>query len=348
VRTPVSVGVVGLGQWGVELARTFDDSPLADVRWVCDERPVGPARARPRSAPAFTRELDDLLTDETLDAVAFATPGPSRSALVGRALDADKHVYVEGPLGVRAGDTVELMRLAELKNRRLMIGHPLVYHPGVRKLKELMEQGRLGEVYYLTATVTTSQRSSSDESVLTAEAGDAVATILYLLGDEPIRTWWTSDSYVHSAGPEVADCHLRFATGIAATLQVSWLDARDQCRIAAVGSRRTAVFDAAEPSRKVTVYEKGSPRGAEIVSPRVAVDEPLRLQCETFLGGVRAAVEYPSTRLAPAVVRVLESFAGELREPVPIDGMIAARSRLRLAVPDPARKEGASLSAKQR
>jgi hypothetical protein len=98
----------------------------------------------------------------------------------------------------------------------------------------------------------------------------------------------------------------------------------------------------------VTIYEKGSPRGAEIVSPRVAVDEPLRLQCETFLGGVRAAVEYPSTRLAPAVVHVLESFAGELREAVPINGRIAARSRLRLAVPEQARKEGASLSAKQR
>ena len=345
MRTPVSVGVVGLGRGGAELARAFDDSPRADVRWVCDERPVG-SRARARSAPAFTRELDDLLADETLDAVAFAAPDASRRALVRRALDADKHVYVEGPLGMRAGDTVELMRLAELKNRRLMIGHSLVYHPGIRKLKELMELGRLGEVYYLTATMTASHRSAEDESVLTAEAGDAVATILYLLGDEPIHTWWMSDSYAQSAGPEVADCHLRFATGIAATLQVSWLDARDQCRIAAVGSRRTAVFDAAEPSRKVTIYEHGSPRGAEIVCPRVPVDEPLHLQCETFLSGVRAAVEYPSTRLAPAVVRVLESAAGELREPVPINDRNAARSRLRLAVP--ARKDGASLSTKQR
>jgi hypothetical protein len=78
------------------------------------------------------------------------------------------------------------------------------------------------------------------------------------------------------------------------------------------------------------------------------VDEPLRLQCETFLAGVRAAVEYPSTRLALAVVRVLESFAGELREAVPINGRAAVRSRLRLALPEPERKEGASLSTKQR
>jgi predicted dehydrogenase len=186
VRTPVSVGVVGLGQWGVQLARAFDDSPRAEVRWLCDELPVGPVRARSRSASSFTGERDDLLADETLDAVAFATPGTSGRALVRRALEADKHVYAEGPLSVRAGDTVELIRLAELRNRRLMIGHSLLYHPGVRKLKELMELGRLGEIYYLTATMTTSQPSAGDESVLTAEAGDAIATILYLLGDEPI------------------------------------------------------------------------------------------------------------------------------------------------------------------
>jgi predicted dehydrogenase len=346
VRTPVSVGVVGLGRWGAELARAFDESPCADVRWVCDERPIARARARPRGAPAFAQELGDLLADETLDAVAFAAPGASRRELVRQALESDKHVYVEGPLGLRAGDTSDLLRLAGLKNRRLMIGHSLVYHPGIRKLRELIEVGRLGEVYYLTATMTASQRSAEHDSILTAEAGDAVAAILYLLGDEPIHTWWRSDSYVQSAGAEVADCHLRFATGIAATLHVSWLDARDQCRIAAVGSRRTAIFDASEPSRKVTIYEHGSPRGAEIVCPRVALDEPLRLQCETFLGGVRAAVEYPSTRLAAGVVRVLEAAAGELREPVPINGRSAVKSRLRLA--DPERKEGASLSTKQR
>jgi predicted dehydrogenase len=345
MRTPVSVGVVGLGRWGVKLARAFEDTPLADVRWFCDERPAWPARARSRSAPTFTRHLEDLLADETLDAVAFATPAATRCALVQQALEADKHVYVEGPLGGRASETVELMQLAELKNRRLMIGHALLFDPGVRKLKELIDLGRLGEIYYLTAMLTTSGRTTGDESVLAVEAGNAVATILHLLGDEPISAWSMSDSYVHPAGSEVAACYLRFATGIAATLQVSWLDARDQCQIAAVGSRRTAVFDAGEPSRKVTIYEKGSPRGAEVVSPRVAVEEPLRLQCDAFLSGVRAAVQYPSTRLAPAVVRVLESFDVETSEPVPIN---AQRARLRLAVPQPGQTEGASLSTNQR
>src|SRR5437763_237018 len=177
MRTPVSVGVVGVGRGGDELARAFDDSPLADLRWLCDE--------------PFTRQLDELLEDETLDAIALATPTPTRCALVRRALEADKHVYVEGPLSVRTRDTVDLMQLAELKNRRLMIGHALLFHPGVRKLKELVDLGRLGDVYYLTATLTASQRSPGDENVLVAEAGNAVATILHLLGDEPISAWST-------------------------------------------------------------------------------------------------------------------------------------------------------------
>lgn len=327
----------------MELARAFDESPLADLRWTCDERPAGP---RLRSVHSLAHDLGDLLTDETLDAVAFATPPSTRCRLVRQALEADKHVYVEGPLGAHVSETLELIRLAEAMNRRLMIGHALLFDPGVRKLKELIDLGRLGEIYYLTATLTTDEQEMDGESIVAADAGRAVAALLHLLGDEPISAWSMHDSYVHAGGAEVAACYLRFATGIAATLHVSWLDAREQCRIAAVGSRRTAVFDAGDPRRKVTIYEKASARGAEIVCPRIAADDPVRLLCEAFLGGVRAAGGYPSTRLAPAVVQVLESCAEESTEPVPVRP--AGTTRLRLAVPEPVEKEGAFLSTKQR
>ena len=345
MRTPVSVGVVGLEKRGAELARALDDSPLADVRWVFDERTVDLPQRGPRDAPACARSFDDVLADETLDAVAFATPTATRYSLARRALEADKHVYVEGSLGVGAGKTLELIELAARRHRRLMIGHALLFDPGVRKLRELIEVGRLGEIYYVTATLTSSHRSGGAESVLVAEAAEAVAAVLYLLGDEPISTWWMVDSYVGTE-PEIAACCLRFATGIAATLQASWLDAREQCRITAVGSRRTAVFDAGEPRRKVTIYEQGSPRGAEILSPRIAPGAPLPLQCDAFLAGVRAAVDYPSTRLAPAVARVLESYgAGAFEEQVRLP---PTRPRLRLAISHPEHDEGASLSTNQR
>jgi predicted dehydrogenase len=335
------VGVVGLGPWGARLARTLADSPQADLRWLCDQRPVPTVRAQLRPEPIFTLELDDLLSDETLDAVALATPPATRYALVQRALEADKHVYVEGPVAARAEEAEELMRLAARRNRRLMAGHVLLFHPGVRKLKEQMELGRLGEVYYVTAELATPHRCGGDGNVLSSVAGDAVATILYLLGDEPVSAHAVAESYVDPKALEVAVCYLRFATGIAAMLQLSWLDAREHCRLAVVGSRKTGVFDADEPGRKLTIYEKGSPRGAEIVSPRVALEEPLRLQCESFLTGVRSAVEFPSTRIAPAVVRVLELLDAESHGlSSAVNGKAAPASHLRLAFGQALKEKG--------
>jgi len=345
MRTPVSLGVVGLGPSAAKLARGFEESSLADVRWVFDARRMDAPRRSRRDARTFARSIDDLLADETLDAVAFASPAANRASLARDALEADKHVYVDGPLGVGPQATADLIALAARRHRRLMIGHALLFDPGMRKLRELMELGRLGEIYYLTATLTAPPADEGSESVLAAEAAAGVAALLYLLGDEPISTWWMVDSYLQP-GPEIAACCLRFATGIAATLQASWLDARDQCRIAVVGSRRTAVFDAADPRRKVTIFDKRSSRGAEVVSPRITPGSPLHLQCEAFLASVRSAVEDPGTRLAPAVARVLEpSAGGSLDEPVALP---PARPPLRLALARTEHDEGASLSTNQR
>jgi predicted dehydrogenase len=302
----VSVGVVGLGPWGSRLARTFAESARAELRWVCDRQPLTVRRWRQETS--FTPDVENLLCDETLDAVAFATPPPGRAALVARALAADKHVYVEGPIATRPEEASELIRLAEQRNRRLMVGHVLLFDPGVRKLKELIELGRLGELYYLDAAVRTTAPSAGDGSVLTGLAGGAVATMLYLVGDEPIEAHALTESYVEH-GAEMASCYLRFATGIAASIQLSSLDAREQCRFEAVGSRRTGAFDGCDPLRRLTIFERSSSRGAEIVSPRIATDDPLRLQCETFLAGVRAPVDFASTRIQPAVVRSLERLA---------------------------------------
>jgi predicted dehydrogenase len=305
------------------------------------------AQSRP-GAPAFTLDIDELLSDESVDAIALATPPATRCALATRALEAGKHVYVEGPAALRVADAQELLRLAAARDLRLMVGHGLLFHPGVRKLKELTELGRLGEVYYLTCAIASPPPSKGKEGVLSSLAGDAVAATLYLLGDEPVETWATAESYLDPAAFEVVGASLRFATGIAATLHLSQLDAREQCLIAVVGSRKTGVFDAHRPGRPVTIFERVSRRGAETISPRVAPEDSLRLQCEAFLAGIHSRLPFPSTQLAPAVVRVLEALAGRAAAPVTPVNSRAARARLRLAAPPAAIREGASLSTKQR
>jgi predicted dehydrogenase len=347
MRTPVTVGVVGLGPWGSRLARTFEESPHASLRWLCDRRAVGGVRRLYGPQTAFTHDIDDLLADESLDAVVLATPAAGRSLLVRRALNADKHVFAEGPIAQQADQADELVALAAQRNRRLMVGHLLLFHPAVRKLKELVELGRLGELFYVDAIWRTPHRTAEDGSVLAALGASGVAAILYLVGDEPVEAQALAESYVDPGTTEFATCHLRFATGIAASLHVSWLDARGQCRLDAVGSRRTAAFDDGDPVRKLTVFDRDAGRGAEIVSPRLAPDDPLRIECDTFLPGCRSQVEFPRTRIEPSVVRVRERLAAAEPAPVPLAGVRRGMPLLRLA-PALQAGEGARLSTKKR
>ena len=311
MRTPVSVGVVGPGPGALRLARVFDDSPQAEVRWLSE-----------------TRQLDVLLADESVDVVALATTSRGRVGLTRRALEAGKHAYVEGPLGASAREVEELLAFADASNRRLMVGHALLFHPAVRKLKELIELGRLGDVYYLTAVLQTGYGGCDGEDVVAALGGEAVAVLLYLVADEPVRVQAATESYDRPGTAEVACGYLRFATGITATVQLSSLDAREACRFAAVGSRKTGVFDAGA-AQALTIFERGSSRGAEIVSPRLPADDALRVECECFLTGVRSAAEFPGARLEPAVARVVEALAGEPADAPARPG----RPHLRLALP---------------
>ena len=140
------VGVVGLNYWGPNLVRNFDD--LADLTWLCDldERaPRERSRSRFPNARATT-DLDDLLADDELDAVVIATPVPTHYALAKRALEAGKHVFVEKPPAMRAAEIDELVAIAAERDLVLMPGHLLLYHPGVLKLKELVDAGELGDV----------------------------------------------------------------------------------------------------------------------------------------------------------------------------------------------------------
>src|SRR5262245_9208841 len=140
-----SVGVVGLNYWGPNLVRNFDG--LAELAWLCDldDTHLQPLAERYPHARA-TNAIEDLLTDDALDAIVIATPVPTHYALAKQALEAGKHVFVEKPPAMRAAEMEELVALAEERSLVLMPGHLLLYHPGVAKVKELVDSGTLGEV----------------------------------------------------------------------------------------------------------------------------------------------------------------------------------------------------------
>ena len=181
---PTTVGLAGLGPWGSNLARNFNE--LARLAWICDasEERLAVAAARYPAARATT-SFDELLQDKAVEAVVVATPVPTHAELARRALVAGKHVFVEKPMAMGAEDAESLVALAEERGLALMPGHLLLYHPGVLKLKELVDGGELGDVLYVYGNRQNLGTIRPDENALWSLGVHDLSVILYLLGEEP-------------------------------------------------------------------------------------------------------------------------------------------------------------------
>jgi predicted dehydrogenase len=322
--TATKLGVAGLGYWGPNLARNFDE--LADLTWLCDIDPDKLERFSRRHPQArLTSNVTDLLEDPELDAVVIATPVVTHADLARQALAAGKHVFVEKPMALHAGEAEELCALAEERELVLMPGHLLLYHPAVDKLKELIDSGELGEIRYVYGNRQNLGKFRTDENALGSLGAHDLSLILHLVGEEPSEVWARGESYVHPPVEDVVFCFLRFPSGKLAHMHLSWLDPQKIRRMTVVGSKKMAVFDDMELERKVTVYDKGEEppplgtygewqtRTGDIYVPKVPADEPLRLECEQFLRLVRGHGDaLAAARNGVAVVRALEQLQNSL------------------------------------
>ncbi|MBD0318041.1 MAG: Gfo/Idh/MocA family oxidoreductase [Thermoleophilia bacterium] len=321
----VTVGLVGLGYWGPNLARNFDDLPDAELTWLADldeerRRRYEARFPRARATPRF----DDLLEDERLDAVVIATPVPTHAPLAKQALLAGKHVFVEKPLALSAQEAEEVVALAEERGLALVPGHLLLYHPGVRKLRELVESDELGRLLVVYGNRQNLGKIRRDENVLWSLGAHDLSVILDLVGEEPIEAWARGESFLNPGVEDVVFCYLRFPSGVVAHMHLSWLDPHKMRRLTVVGDRKMATFDDMELDRKVTVYDKGPQepadtygewltRTGDIWSPKIANDEPLRLECQHFLALVRGEADSaPARSNGVAVVRALEELQRSL------------------------------------
>jgi predicted dehydrogenase len=327
VSEPVRVGVVGLGYWGPNLARNFDRLPDAELRWICDSS----EEARARWGAQFPRtrvsaDVEELLADADLDAVAIATHVPSHAELATRVLEAGKHCFVEKPLAQTVADAEEVVAVAERSGRVLMVGHLLEYHPGVERLKDIADSGELGEVRYLYSNRLNLGKLRPDENALWSLGAHDVSVVLRLAGEEPTELHAFGESYMRPGVEDVVFCYLRFPSGLAAHMHLSWLDPHKERRFTVVGSKRMATFDDMEIERKITIYDKGFDqdfssygeyiaRSGDIKSPRVSNEEPLRIECRHFVERVRDGRPPRSDgESGLRVVRVLEALQRSLEE----------------------------------
>jgi predicted dehydrogenase len=319
----VPIAVAGLGHWGKNLVRNFDE--VADLRYLIDLDPsLRESFAHRYPHARVTAELDDALDDPGLEAVVIATPVPTHYALAKRALEAGKHVFVEKPPAMRGEEMEELVALAEERGLTLMPGHLLLYHPGVRKVKELVDAGELGDVMCVYGNRQNLGIIRKDENALWSLGVHDLSVILYLLDEEPSEVSARGNSFLTPGVEDVVFCYLRFPSGKIAHMHLSWLDPHKMRRITVVGKDKMVVFDDMELERKVTIYEKGPwqptadygewmTRSGPIYIPKIPNDEPLKLECQHFLALVRGEDD----RLKPGrdglvVVRTLEQLQHSL------------------------------------
>jgi predicted dehydrogenase len=299
--------------------------PGCELAWCCDAS----EEARDRAAVRFpgvrlTAELDDLLADDELDAVVLATPVPTHADLAVRVLEAGKHCFVEKPLALSVADAERAVAAARAADRVLMVGHLLEYHPGVRALADLWGAGELGEVFYIYGNRLNLGKVRADENALWSLGAHDVSVLLALAGEEPHEVEARGESYLRPGVEDVVFCFLRFPSGLAGHLHLSWLDPHKERRFTVVGSKRMATFDDMALEGKFMIYDKGIDqdarnwgeyitRAGEIRSPALPNVEPLRLECEHFVQCIRdRATPRSDGESGLRVVRVLEALQEQL------------------------------------
>jgi len=337
VSETVGIAVVGTGDWGANLVRNFANLPGARLVAVCDSDPARLAKtAAQYPGTRAVARVEEIAAAPDIQGVVVAASAVSHYPLAKILLEAGKDVYVEKPLALKVEHAEELVRLAQANDRILMVGHLLLFHPGVRYLKQLVTSGELGDLYYLYSQRVNLGKVRKDENALWSFAPHDLSVILHLLDAEPIDVVARGSSFLQGTVEDVVFVDLRFPGGKLAHVHVSWLDPHKLRKFTVVGSQKMVVFDDMEASEKIRVYDKGVDRAGQIVSygdaltvrsgdiliPKISLQEPLKLECLHFVECVRKH-ERPLTdgRDGLAVVKVLAAAQASLEQggaPVPI------------------------------
>lgn len=252
------VGIIGYGYWGPNLVRNFNNDPRAEVVYVCDKQATMLEKhaSRYRSVK-FTPDLDELLLDKELDAVAIATPVDTHFPLAKAALLAGKHVFIEKPLCRTSEQCEELIQIAREKNLTLMVDHTFIYHGPVRLIKKVIDQAELGDILYFNSVRINLGNFQNDVNVLWDLGAHDLAIMDYLLGQAPVEVFAIGSSHTDSRLADIAYLTMKFERDLISHINVSWLSPVKVRQILIGGSKKMIVFDDNNQVEKVRIYDKG-------------------------------------------------------------------------------------------
>ncbi len=324
------VGVIGCGYWGPNLARNFQTLEGCELRAACDLDPERVEALR-RTYPTLraARSLDELLSDPDLDAVAICTPVQTHFAVARAALEAGKHVLVEKPLTDASASARALVELAESKGLTLQVDHTFVYSGAVRKVREIVERGDVGDLLYLDFVRVNLGLFQEDVNVLWDLGPHDVSILTHLVERPPL--WVSAVGSVHYG--ELEDqvyATVKFEGSLIAHLHVNWLAPVKVRSTLIGGTQRMIVYDDLAPSEKVRIYEKGITvsgdagsreralvdyRMGDMFAPHIDKTEPLERVCAAFRDAVATGTPPPTDgRAGLEVVRILEAAQVSMRK----------------------------------
>jgi len=324
----LKLGVVGCGYWGPNVVRNFAIQPDCHVVAICDKNPKVVSQVSSRFPSVnVTSDENNVMRSTEIDAMAIVTPVSTHYALAKRALENGKHVFVEKPFTATTAQAEELIELADRKNLQIMVDHTFLFTGAVRKIKELVDGGALGPLYYYDSTRVNLGLFQHDVNVIWDLAPHDLSILDHLIGAEPELVVAAGGAHLNGM-EDMAYLTLYFPHGIIAHINVNWLSPVKVRLTMVGGQRKMLVWNDLEPAEKIKVYDKGadvmtkqaayerrvSYRSGDMWAPRVEETEALQLEARYFLDCVASGEKpFNDGRAGLRVVRILEAADKSLR-----------------------------------
>ncbi len=278
------IAVIGCGMWGRNIVRNFYSLNVLDT--VCDIDDENLKKVREQyPGVKTTKDFNKVINSKEITAVAVVTPSHTHFKLVKAMLEAGKNVYVEKPISTVAQEARDLSELAHQKGLVLMVGHLLLYHPAVNRLKMLIEDGVLGEIVYAQSDRLNVNFHKNDRSVMWDLAPHDVSMISYVTGKTPLRV--ISAIGCSSDRTDIMDIThigIQFEDGVIGHISDSWITPKKHVTLLVRGTKATAILDDTVPENKLVVYDNFEQNTTQhITTPDVLEIEPLKLECQHFI-----------------------------------------------------------------